>query len=856
MANGGSKKQVKIACSNCGQHLDVTAQEPFSRVECPTCNTRLLVPMIIGSYHLLNPIGGGGMGTVYKAFDGTLQRFVAVKLMKKELASNQRFVADFTREARAAAALSHPNIAQILSFGQLDGQYYLVMELLEGGSLDHMIETRKRVPEKEVIEIGVQVASALRAAHQKGVIHRDIKPGNILFDAEGQAKVVDFGLAQFGGEEDKRQEEDGIWGTPYYIAPEKLNHEREDFRSDIYSLGGTLFHALAGRAPFEANTATEVVLKHLKEPALSLKTFAPDVSTETAQVIGQMLNKNPADRFDSYDELIAALKHAAQAAVVHQRQLAIRRQQRPAGVVVTAPGEPSMSWASVIGTLVVLAACIACAVLIWTHREKLFGKSTQRSKAASQMETPTTTVPALENWLDLWDAADRSLTEGKYKPAIDYYHKAAELLIGDPTKRSVVLCQLGLLSYLTGKPEDARKQFDASAQLAASVGLSEKITRDNYGIVLGQLMSGGLEVGSVEPKLKKDLPGAWPLAQLYMGARALSDSKFTEAAALLGSYASASVDGELKWVTLFQPHVKKLSAELAVYLKGVEEIKALVAASNGGEAAKKLAALKTRTKSPVLLSALAPTEEEVKKLTDFEGEVLRAQQRRDAFEAEKGTLAQLDAAIPPLVAEYDFAAAAKVYADAAGKLKSPEIKQVVQDRAQTYQRLVALKGHAIRGIGKTPYERGDLTSRRNERLTGKVTKADDTNITLTQPQGEVTVPWRDLSPVALLTLFTHYDPTDPLKEPAARANNFLSYAWVSRDLQFPQFVPSYLEAASKSSGEAKAEWDRLNAPPQPPPDVPGAKPSDTASAQPGAKAAPKAKPKGIELDFDVPTKKK
>ena len=322
MSEPNQKKRTKIACSNCGQHLDVTELPAFSRAFCPACNTKLLVPMIIGNYQLLSPMGSGGMGTVYKAFDTALQRFVAVKLMKKELAANPQFVADFTREARAAASLNHPNIAQILSFGQTnetDGQYYIVMELLEGSSLDHMIETHKRVAELDVLNIGIQVASALKAAYHRGVIHRDIKPGNILFNSESQAKVVDFGLAQFAGAEEEKRQEDGIWGTPYYIAPEKLNGEREDFRSDMYSLGGTMFHALAGRPPFEANTATEVVLKHLREPALSLKTFAPDICDQTMQAIGCMLRKNREDRYSSYDELIEDLEEAKRSAVTHQR---------------------------------------------------------------------------------------------------------------------------------------------------------------------------------------------------------------------------------------------------------------------------------------------------------------------------------------------------------------------------------------------------------------------------------------------------------------------------------------------------------------------------------------------------------
>ena len=179
------------------------------------------------------------------------------------------------------------------------------MELAEKGSLDDLMSVQQRLSEAQVLGVGIQIAEGLEAALEHNLIHRDIKPGNILFADPQTAKLVDFGLAVVMDEAAHARGE--IWGTPHYIAPEKLDNQPEDFRSDIYSLGGTLFHALAGRPPYEAETASTVALKQLMSQPVSLQAFAPDVSSETAYVINRMLAKDPAERYASYPELVEHL---------------------------------------------------------------------------------------------------------------------------------------------------------------------------------------------------------------------------------------------------------------------------------------------------------------------------------------------------------------------------------------------------------------------------------------------------------------------------------------------------------------------------------------------------------------------
>jgi serine/threonine protein kinase len=850
MPETAPKKQIKIACSSCGQHLDVTELPPFSRAFCPSCNTKLLVPMVIGNYQLLSPMGSGGMGTVYKAFDSALQRFVAVKLMKKELAANAQFVADFTREARAAAALNHPNIAQILSFGRTEetsGQYYIVMELLEGGSLDHMIETHKRVAELDVLNIGIQVASALKAAYQRGVIHRDIKPGNILFNSESQAKVVDFGLAQFAGAEEEKKQEEGIWGTPYYIAPEKLNGEREDFRSDIYSLGGTMFHALAGRPPFEANSATEVVLKHLREPALSLKTFAPDICDQTMQAIGCMLRKNRDERYGSYDELIDDLEEAKRAAVAHQREVADkkRRPQARAAVAVAKPSAPGGSWKSALATILLVAACVACGYFVWKYREILFRSRDRSAENQPATQDQTAQTVAELSWLDLWDAADNSLVAGKYQPAIDAYRKARQKLGDDPARQSILDCQIGVASYLLGKTEDARKAFTAAGEKMEVGVLPEKINQESYGMMLGQLVNGGFKLDQIQSRLRQEMPAALVLAQFYLGVQALCEGHLAECAKLFDAYTAARTDLDPRWVTLYQPLAKSVATQIHAQTRGIEEAQKLVADNKADEAYKGITAVKARVKHPLLQPAFAAIDAAIagksKELADLE----HARKVRERFALDKQSLEQVNATVEAALNDCSFEPLAKAYADAAEKMDSPAVKQAAEDRAMVYKRMAALKTLVIEGIAKTPYARGDLMTRANARLTGKIAKADAANLVLSvKDRPDQPVPWRDIAPASMLTLFTTYDTLATSLQPAEHGANYVAIAWFAQTQRLDQaLADGFVDTAVKFAAVSRNEWDRFNAP------LAG----DTAPA--AASGGPAAKKGDTDVDFE-PVKKK
>ena len=265
--------------------------------------------IFFGNYELEKELGQGGMGTVYLARDTGLNRKVALKILRSDLSEDPAFAEKFLQEVEVTASLAHPNIIRVYTMGQQDGRLYLVMEHLDQPSLEERMNKEGNIPERDVLEIGIGVASALQFAYEEtGLIHRDIKPGNILFGRGNIPKLADFGLA--AGARSALGQQDEIWGTPYYVSPERLNREVEDIRSDIYSLGATLYHALAGRAPFEADSAEEVARRHLMDRPPPLRSFCARANEQTIITLDRTLAKRPGLRWQIYSELIGHLEDA------------------------------------------------------------------------------------------------------------------------------------------------------------------------------------------------------------------------------------------------------------------------------------------------------------------------------------------------------------------------------------------------------------------------------------------------------------------------------------------------------------------------------------------------------------------
>ena len=307
----GKKSLKMVSCGKCGAKNFIPSDlPPFETQPCNKCGGPVMITVKLRQFELRGVIASGGMGTVFRSYDLNLNRQVAVKLMKPEIAADPIQVDAFKREARACAGLNHSNIIHIYAFDEVDGQKYLVMELADNGTFDGRIEDNGRVDELLVLDVGIKIASALDCASRHGLLHLDIKPGNILFnnDEPPEPKLVDFGLAQ--SSEGGRDPDAGVFGTPYYIAPERISIHTEDFRSDMYSLAGTLYHALTGHVPFEAPTVNDVALAHVEQPLTPPIEELPDIQPETDEAICKAMAKSPDDRFQSYNEFIMALTAA------------------------------------------------------------------------------------------------------------------------------------------------------------------------------------------------------------------------------------------------------------------------------------------------------------------------------------------------------------------------------------------------------------------------------------------------------------------------------------------------------------------------------------------------------------------
>jgi eukaryotic-like serine/threonine-protein kinase len=331
------RKPLKmVECGACRVKIFIpSGLQPFESIPCTKCGHPVLMPMTFRQFELRSIIASGGMGTVYRAWDLNLHREVAVKMLKREMAQDQEVMASLYREARATAALNHTNIIHIYTFEEEDGQPFIVMELADHDSLDKQIDREGRVPELRVLDVAVKIASALDTALKRNLLHCDIKPANILFNADGEPKLVDFGLARRSDAEMETSDE--IFGTVYYVAPEKVRRERETFHSDMYSLAGTLYHAITGQVPLDGETLNDVVNAQVNVIPTPPNEVVPEITQATSDALMIALAKNPHERFRTYDDFIMAFTAARSQLLIQQFQ----PQQEAEG---PAPGQGKGWW--------------------------------------------------------------------------------------------------------------------------------------------------------------------------------------------------------------------------------------------------------------------------------------------------------------------------------------------------------------------------------------------------------------------------------------------------------------------------------------------------------------------------------
>ncbi|MCX7885658.1 MAG: serine/threonine protein kinase [Verrucomicrobiae bacterium] len=754
-------------CPTCKGVIPLQGREGLSHVDCPHCGTPTVVPVEFCGLLLLQPLGFGGMGTVYKALDLKLNRPLAVKILKRKLAANPEFLANFRREAEAAAAVNHQNVARVFSFGEYEGQCYLVMELLERGSLDDRLTKIGKIPEKEALEIGIQVAKGLRAAYETGLLHRDVKPGNILFNEQGEAKIVDFGLARPRTAQGiSATANEPVWGTPYYIAPEKLTAHREDFRSDIYSLGATLFHAMTGRPPFEAATAADVAVKHATTPAYSLKTFLPTVHEATAQVIGRMLAKHPADRYESYDALIADLERA---------KAALEEAEKQRGIV--APTGERISVGSLVVTVVGVFGMIAAAVLLWLNREKLFVEEHQpvTKEVVTQQVVQTTVLTEEVNFNGVvgWRDAAQQLAEGKTTAALFAYEALQKQFRSQPNHLRWLFYASGVGLILNNQPQEARGAFAKAEDPLLQSQMPSKITPINFVSPLASVMLQKLPQAEMEKAVPAMPRWAADLNEFNTGMLELRARRYTNAVAHFQQFAKAQPNDEFRWVYAFQPLAERLARECAAVAGATASANQSYKQQNLSQALKTLKQSESELKTPLLKAQLEQTatamrqrDEELRKKQQEERLAAETRQReeeqqrqlerqRQQKEADEKLLAPIEADAPRLLASYDFQALLERYKAVQPKLQTADARGHLDRVLVRVQALAELKQALAASFERQPFNGEDI-KQAGTGFIGKLAKATDTELIFALDFGEARREWRELQPLTIAAIAATY----------------------------------------------------------------------------------------------------
>jgi len=712
-------------CISCGALIDVSDEEPFAAIHCPACGTSQRVRRDFDHFELQEELGAGGMGKVYRALDTKLNRPVALKVLRKEYSADQTFVAQFEKEAAITASINHPNVVKVFTAGQDRGLVYIVMELVDKGSLDDLMTLQGRVAEAQVLEIGIGIAKGLNAALQRGLIHRDIKPGNILFADAHTAKIVDFGLAVL--QEHASTVAGEVWGTPYYVAPEKLDNQPEDFRSDMYSLGGTLFHALAGRPPFEAETASMVALKHIKSQAVSLQAFAPDISTPTAYVINKTLAKEPGDRYQSYDELVEHLEYARTQLFT---KLTRGPSQKSRVVLEDARATQAMSWM----TFGMIGAIVAGGVFLYVKRETFF-PSEHKVEA-----TPDPRTQAIARFEESFKKARELIQNGEFD-------KAETMLAELEVKKDVpqplltwITLNRGLAMLFAGKEAEAEPVFAEIENRGVYSQDPAEAKVSNFFIEVAHNLA---DQAPVVTRVARDLnkTNYEAIAFLLYGLKNWQKGKFEDGRFLLQQFKSSRPESP-DWISDYVPLATDY---INTYVDFDEASKNLRAANTLAEMKEAVAAAKAvREKmkikgkiSEILDSNIEAVENKIKSREKEEVVDVAAHAAADAkaladFRTQGKALLQ-ELKFPEALA---LAKAVTVYGE--------EAKQAQSALAKKAEWLMRYKTMLVADLNAGGYTQR-IVRKNGQAVPGTATRANDLGVEVRTPYGSTPVAWTDLS---------------------------------------------------------------------------------------------------------------
>ena len=806
----------KIACRKCGKHLDVSAISAFTVIKCPACSTTQTVPARFGSFLLLEQLGTGGMGAVYEAVDTVLGRHVAIKVMKQALGDDPQFVDNFLREARSAAAINHRNIVQIYSCGQEKGQPYIVMELISGGRLDQMMASGTMLDETRILEIAINAAEGLKAASDINLVHGDIKPQNILFDKEGTAKVADFGLAKFV---QRREAMGEIWGTPYYIAPEKARKQKEDFRSDIYSLGATLFHALTQKPPFDGDSATQVVVARLQEAAPSITTLRSDLHPRTAAVIARMLDADPTLRYPTYASLISDLREA----------LAEAKREGPATVRgLPVAKAPAKYRGLMVALLVVVLAGVIGGVVYWIKHKKAVHEKVKPPPANVVKPPPETPAgDALHPFIGPQDTAlvqaMAPLDRGDVKAVLVGLEKLVEGSGYDSPQRYWLRLYEALVFRAAGRDVDAEPLLAAIVKVKTEAADPKKPSSGMLQQQLALFITGSLSETNLLAEAVTNGPGWYErLAKFVVGLEGMKKSQPEKAAGFFAGYRAAP-SGDPAWPYAFTnladhwvqqgnrwKDIRKTTADLTKAKKYAEAVKVLEAFYEqaspmihplvGAELTKARKAEQGAGNSRAKAEAEAKRKQQEAK----QQEANQAQQQKIVAEKEKINAARKERQADLKL--YQFVQASVELEKIRDNVSTPEARQYLDKLEEFYQRLNSLVDVIVRqlnaGAGRTFILQelgGD----------GHIISATRKELTLSMgTAGTFARNWSELSPRLFSRLVKAVVAARTIT-PQDRARHLGALAFYCYELGEPKAAEAFAEQADKVVAGTRAELEEL-----------------------------------------------
>ncbi|MBL9115886.1 MAG: serine/threonine protein kinase [Verrucomicrobiaceae bacterium] len=723
------EQQYLSQCPACGAQIDVTALEPFAKIQCPSCREAVRVRRRFDQFAIVREIGEGGMSRVFEAEDETLGRRVALKILNRKYSGDLTRMAQFQQEALTTARVTHPNVIKLYSVGFDQGHFFIAMELVSGGSLEQKIRREGEVKEKEVLRIGRQVAEGLRAAHRMGLLHRDVKPANILFTDEGTAKVVDFGLALFIQQKDQSGE---IWATPYYVSPEKVIENKEDFRSDLFSLGASLYHALTGHPPHKVKSASLHELRMVKCRRITLQDSPKPFGVRTVKIIDELLAFSPDERPASYDEAVDELRLAE--GLINKPLISLASKRRKIAAV-----------AAVAMLVAFLSGWLFQSANDQEIRDASADEAARRSLTGGGVTQPdVSTLTKAERFLAArkavaagdFDTArpvlETLLSEGVMQPTMNWvrFHAALCALARSDRYRAATLFQ----QLAVDSPgEDTASRFlrtvgdrhqqDLGLKLPSDALRVDPTNEDVLSYIahgIAQWYFGDFRQGAASFRKFLEVTNT-PHAQAWIqDCRTMADLFDQEAAMAEGLLASAS---------------KQPIADPGMLVDALQTVKDRL--KTGGllkrEVEQQLAAVKTLTQSKGRTSGVS-------------AKIKLALERRGR---ELHQLVELVESLPALVRGFDYQPAIHVLKSM--KFESPEVRTALEGRQYLYENAESFINQLFRDLERRGWN-GMLRRRDSSALNGTVRFGSLSELRVQLERGEVSIPLSTVPPEMLLEI--------------------------------------------------------------------------------------------------------